>query len=349
MKNLLPYGFMLVSLLTGCGKKEEAGKPKETTAPVTSEGGSKIVFPDEQTIAFFNTEIAGNSPMSALFSAPAKVAATVAKSGEGAQQNIILFEDPTLASNYTELLTHQQRIKQLQGIVAQKEAVIARKKTEVARFEDLFKNGAGTGKDVADAQVDLLGAQTESSMASNDLAAERTAIIEHETRLKAAGFNPASLRGASLGKAFVICEVPESQIGNIREGGPCTLRFNAFPNQTYQGKIDDVADLIDQASQMVKVRITVDNNSGRFKAGMFATVAMGISQGNNISIDKNALVTVQGKSYVFVKNGTKTFIRKPLSIGSLVENRFIVYNGLAVGDSVAIKGVMQLKGLSFGY
>jgi cobalt-zinc-cadmium efflux system membrane fusion protein len=349
MKNLLLCGLIVASLLIGCGKKEEAGKPKELTAPVTSEGGNKIVFPDEQTSAFFNTETAVSSLMAARFSAPAKVAATVAKSGEGAQQNIILFEDPSLASNYTELLTHQQKIRQLQGIIDQKEAVIARKKIEVARFEDLFKNGAGTGKDLADAQVDLLSARTESSMTSNDLAAERTAIIEHETRLKIAGFNPASLRQAGHGKAFVICEVPESQIENIREGGHCTLRLNAFPNQTYQGKIDDVADLMDQASQMVKVRITVDNSGGRFKAGMFATVAMGISQGNNISIDKNALVTVQGKSYVFVKNGEKTFIRKPVSLGSLIEERFIVYDGLKVGDSVAVKGVMQLKGLSFGY
>lgn len=349
MKNILPYGLMMVSLLAGCGKKKEAGRPEETTTPVTSEGGNRIVFPDKQITAFFNTETVGASQMAAHFSAPAKVAATVAKSAEGAQQNIILFEDPTLASNYTELLIHQQKIRQLQGIVAQKEAVIARKKTEVARFEDLLKNGAGTGKDLADAQIDLLDAQTASSMASNDLAAERTAIIEHETRLKTAGFNPASLRQASPGKAFVICEVPESQIGNIREGGTCILRFNAFADQTYQGKIDDVADLIDQASQMVKIRITVDNSSGRFKAGMFATAQMSISQGSNISIDKNALVTVQGKSYVFLKNGARTFIRKPVTIGNLVENRFVVYNGLKTGDSVAVKGVMQLKGLSFGY
>lgn len=349
MKNLLPYSLLMIALLAACVKKEETGVPKNTVAPAISDDGRKIVFPDDRITAFFNTETSGSSQIAARFRAPAKVAATVAKSIEGAQQNIILFEDPSLASSYTELLTHQQKIKQLQGIVTQKEAVIARKKTEVARFEDLFKNGAGTGKDVADAQVDLLGAQTESSIASNDLAAERTAIIEHETRLKTAGFNPASLRQASLGKAFIICEVPESQIGNIKEGGTCTLQFNAFPNQTWQGKIEDVADLIDQASQMVKVRITVDNSGSRFKAGMFATVTMGISQGNTISVDKNALVTVQGKSYVFVKNGPKTFTRTPVAVGSLVDNRFIVYNGLKTGDLVAVKGVMQLKGLSFGY
>lgn len=349
IKNLLPYSLLLIGLLTSCGKKEETGKPQQEETPVTSQNGTKIVFPDQKMIAFFTTETAGNSMQSARFSAPAKVAATVAKSGEGAQQNIILFEDPSLSFNYTELLTHQQKIKQLQGILAQKDAVIARKKVEVARFDDLFKNGAGTGKDVANAQIELLSAQTDASVAANDLAAERTAIIEHETRLKAAGFNPAALRQAPVAKAFVICEVPESQLNNIKEGAACALSFNAFPNQTFEGKIDDVADLIDQNSQMVKVRITVDNSSGHFKAGMFATVAMGISQGNTLSIDKNALVTVQGKSYVFVRNGANTFIRKPVELGRMTDDRFIVYQGIQAGDSVAVKGVMQLKGLSFGY
>lgn len=336
-------------MLWSCGKKEEARTPKEDPAPEVSQDGTKIVFPGEKIASFFTTETAGSSQMAASFGAPAKVAATVARSGEGAGQNIILFEDPSLASSYTELLTHKQKIKQLQGIVDQKRAVISRKQIEVERYQDLFKNGAGTGKDVADAQVNLLGAETEFSMANNDLAAERTAIIEHETKLKMAGFNPAALRQASPGKAFVICEVPENQIGNIKEGDHCSLQFNAFPNQKYMGKVDDVTDLIDQTSQMVKIRITIDNNGGRFKAGMFATAQMGFSQGKNISVDKNALITVQGKSFVFVKNGEKTFLRKPVSVGNLVENRFIVYDGLKVGDSVAVKGVMQLKGLSFGY
>jgi multidrug efflux pump subunit AcrA (membrane-fusion protein) len=339
---------MLATFLYGCEKKQEASQPK-AELPVTSSDGNRIDFPDGKVMSYFNTETVGSSSISANFSAPAQVAATVAKSLEGAQQNIILFEDPTLSSNYTELITHQQKIKQLQGIIAQKDAIIARKRIEVARYEDLFKNGAGTGKDVADAQVDLLGAQTESSMANNDLAAERVAIIEHETKLKIAGFNPAELRQANFGKAFVICEVPENQINHIREGDKCSLIFNAFPGETYYGKIDDVADLIDETSQMVKIRITVDNSGGKFKAGMFARVDMGISQGENISVDKNALVTVQGKNYVFVKDGQKTFVRTPVAIGSLVANRFVVYSGLKSGESVAVKGVMQLKGLSFGY
>lgn len=349
MKKVTSCILIIACMLYGCGSKEQNSKKPGAEAPVTSEGGNKITFPDSQAATFFTTETAGSSQLESAFNAPAKVAATVTVSREGAGQNIVLFEDPELASNYTELLSHRQKIKQLQGIIAQKRAVIAKKKSEVARFEDLFKNGAGTGKDVADAQVDLLGAETEATIAENELAAARTAIIEHETKLKTTGFDPTALRQSRPGKAFIICEVAESQIGNIKEGQGCNLRFNAFPQQDFKGKIEDVADLIDQSSQMVKVRITLDNVAGRLKAGMFASVGMAIRQGDRISVPKAAVVTVQGKSYVFVKDGDTRFFRKQVSVGSEVGDRFVVFSGIASGDKVVTKGVLQLKGLSFGY
>lgn len=349
MKKITSAILIITCTLGGCDSKEQNAKRPGAEAPVVSENGNKITFPDEQMAEFFTTEQAESSPLESAFSAPAKVAATVVVSREGAGQNIVLFEDPELASNYTELLTHQQKIKQLQGIIAQKHAVIAKKKSEVARFEDLFKNGAGTGKDVADAQVDLLGAQTEATIAENELAAERTAIIEHETKLKTAGFEPGALRQSRPGKAFIICEVAESQIANIKEGQSCNLHFNAFPEQNFKGKIEDVADLIDQSSQMVKVRITLDNTVGRLKAGMFATVGMAIGQGNQISVAKTAVVTVQGKSYVFLKDEGARFFRKQVSVGSEVGDRFVVFSGIKPGDKVVTRGVLQLKGLSFGY
>jgi cobalt-zinc-cadmium efflux system membrane fusion protein len=38
-----------------------------------------------------------------------------------------------------------------------------------------------------------------------------------------------------------------------------------------------------------------------------------------------------------------------VSIGDQVGDRIIVFSGLGNEDTVAVKGVMQLKGLSFGY
>ncbi|MEA5259893.1 efflux RND transporter periplasmic adaptor subunit [Arcicella aquatica] len=349
MKNTLKITLFSVWFLAACGGKENQGVKKVDVLPKVQENGSKIVFPTTTSMSFFATETLGSSSLNDEVTAPAKVSATVVSSQEGASQNIILFENSDLATNYTSLLQHLQNIRQKATIIQQKKTVIARKNVEVKRFEDLLKNGAGTGKDVANAQVDLLSAETELAIVQNDLANEKTAIIEHETKLKTGGFNPEALRNAPAGKAFIICDIPENQISKIKEGGNCTLQFTAFPNEKFTGKIEDVADVIDESTRMVKLRVSLNNPNQKLKAGMFATVSFGVSEGAHINVNKNALVTVQGKTYVFVKNDANTFDRREVSVGNQIGDRIIIFSGLTNGESIAIKGVMQLKGLSFGY
>jgi multidrug efflux pump subunit AcrA (membrane-fusion protein) len=349
MKNNFFICFLSTFFLLACGAKENKNVKKENLLPQVKDNGKEILFPSTQSALFFETEAIGSASLNAEISAPAKVSATVVASREGASQNIILFENAELATNYTTLIQHIQNIKQKGVIIQQKQAVIARKKVEVNRFEDLLKNGAGTGKDLANAQVDLLSADTELALVQNDLANEKTAIIEHETKLKTGGFNPQVLLKSSAGKAFIICDIPENQISKIKEGGNCILQFTAFPNEKFTGKIEDVADMIDQSTRMVKLRVSLNNSNQKLKAGMFATVSFGISEGKSINISKNSLITVQGKNYVFVKNTPLTFERKEVAIGNQVGERIIIFSGLNNGAAVATKGVMQLKGLSFGY
>jgi RND family efflux transporter MFP subunit len=143
--------------------------------------------------------------------------------------------------------------------------------------------------------------------------------------------------------------VPESEIDRIKEGSVCSLKFTSFPNDNFSGTIDHIADMVDQSTRMVKLRITLSNGSGKLKAGMFATVSFVLSEGDKLSVNKNAVVTIQANSYVFEKTGAATFERRRIVTGDQVGDRIIVYSGLKGGEAVAVKGVMQLKGLSFGY
>ena len=61
------------------------------------------------------------------------------------------------------------------------------------------------------------------------------------------------------------------------------------------------------------------------------------------------MITVQGKNYVFIKSSSTSFERKEIQTGQQIGDAIIVYSGLKIGDDIAVEGVMQLKGLSFGY
>jgi len=336
MKKILVCTCLAMAFIAGC-KNKAANKPvQDNSTPVVNASGTKISFPLAESANFFQTEKISSSSLMANVTAPAKVSATVLRSDEGASGNIVLFDNPELAGNYTQLLQHLTMISQIQNIN------IRQRKTELARMKDLQEHGAATGKD-------LLESQTALSMEETNLINERAAIIEHETKLKAGGFEPKQLRNAPAGTAYIICDVPESDISQVKKGSKCTIQFTAFPNEDFTGTIDDIADLVDQTTRMIKLRVSINNSNGKLKAGMFGTVAFGLSEGKKLSINKDALVTVQGRNYVFLKTGPQVFERREVNIGDQIGDRIIAFSGLKDGENVVTKGVMQLKGLSFGY
>lgn len=351
MERIVTYVFIagFTVSLASCGSHETPKQPAAAKVQV-SDSGRLVQFPaDSVTLHFFGTETIGSSNMSAYLTAPAYVAATVIRSNENPSQNLVLFNNPELTANYTSLVQHQISIREKNSILQQKKSIVAQKQIEVDRFADLAAHGAGTGKDLSDAKTDLIAAQTDIAVAQNDLANERTAIVEQEARLKLAGFNPDALIHANADKVWVTCDIPESQVNSIKNNTTCQLHFTSYPNQTFTGNVESVGEVVDNITRMVKLRIGLPNTNNQLRAGMYASVQFGVSEGKNLSVAKSALITVQGKNYVFVKKGATGFERREVLSGAQINDRIIIYSGVQAGDEVVTNGTMQLKGISFGY
>lgn len=321
IKHLLFLSFIYIFI--GCGEKpSNIVNQTKSTKPIVKENGKLVSFPnDTVTINFFKTQRISSQNIEAEITAPARVVAAVVSSETSKSQNLILFDNPDLTANYTSLLQHSINITQC--------------KLNLERVNDLAKNGAATGKDVIEAQTQL--------------ANENAAIIEHEAKLKLAGFNPEALRNAKANSVWVICDIPENQLEKIKIGGNCNVFFTSYPNQTFIGKIEDLGDVVDNVTRMVKLRLAITNPNGKLKAGMYATANFGVSEGNFIAVPKSALVTVQSKNYVFVKISENEFERREVLTGQQVNDNIIVFSGLNQNEVVVIEGVIQLKGISFGY
>ncbi len=311
----------LIFALVACEKNEHKAEPEQEKKPTVTEGGKYVEFNDEKLKGYFKTEPVHISSVQAEFTAPARVVATVIRSVENTEQNLVLFDNPDLTANYTAILQHLTNINTF--------------KVNLDRVVDLSLNGAATGKEVIEAKTLL--------------ANERTAIIEDEAKLKLAGLDPKTLIKAKLNSIWLICDIPETQIDNIKTGGKTKVQFSSFPETVFTGNIDDFGEVVDHITRMVKLRISIANPNSQLKAGMFATVQFGIKEGRYIAVPKEALVTVQGKNYVFIKKEATSFERREVQTGDQINNQILVFSGLKDNDSVAITGVMQLKGLSFGY
>jgi multidrug efflux pump subunit AcrA (membrane-fusion protein) len=336
MQRITGYFLVTTLLLAGCGHKTQKPVVTDDPGPAITNNGQQITFPDTASSNFFAIEPVGDSTLSGTLHSPGKVAAIVVRS-DGGGQNIVLFDDPGLTSDYSQLIQHSININHIQEIN------IKQKQIELSRTQDLYDHGAASGKDILEAKSNL-------SMEQTNLANEKTQLIEHESGLKSAGFDPQALRNVSPGYAFIICDIPENQLGNVSKGTPCTIVLSSFPNNTYNGKVEDIADVIDNVTRMVKLRIRLATPDTDIRAGMFAMVTFRVNgDSKGININRDALVTSEGQNYVFVRTAPNTFTRREVRTGQQIGDRVAVYSGLQNGENVVVKGVMQLKGLSFGY
>lgn len=329
------FSILVLALLFSCHSKEKK-KAEDPQPPKVENDGSLITFKDKSIFSLFKTETIGSGSLTGDLMAVGQVGATVLGSDSGSSNNIILFENPELASNYTQLIQHQINIKQISNVN------IKQRQIELARAKDLNQHGAMTGQE-------LLNAQTALSMEMTNLSNEKAAIIEHEAMLKSAGFDPDLLRRASKGAAYLVSDIPENQISKLKKGDACSIQFTAYPNETFTGKIEAIADRVDFTTRMVKLRIGLNNADDKLKVGMYANVAFGLKSDNSISVPKTAIVTVQGKNYVFIQKNDSQFERKEIQMGQQIGDRIIIFGGVENGSKVVKDGVMQLKGLSFGY
>ena len=95
--------------------------------------------------------------------------------------------------------------------------------------------------------------------------------------------------------------VAERFISQIALNQLCEITLDAWPGEVFWGTVSELSPIIDPASRTMELKVTVDNQGGRLKEGMFAKVKLITEQKENIvKIPASALITRFGEHYIFV-------------------------------------------------
>ncbi|MFK8112558.1 MAG: efflux RND transporter periplasmic adaptor subunit [Rubripirellula sp.] len=145
--------------------------------------------------------------------------------------------------------------------------------------------------------------------------------------------------------------VPEASIRFVKLGALCNVQVEAFPDQSFAGKVDQIIPMADSRSRTFPVRILVDNppkdSVHALLPGMLARVEMptGTSQ-TRMLVPKDAL-KLNGSSTTLLKaEGDKAAIvpvRTGPAMGSWISVESLVPGGLKVGDEVVTRGNERLR------
>ena len=74
---------------------------------------------------------------------------------------------------------------------------------------------------------------------------------------------------ADLSQVWVNLEAYESDLAWLRYGQAVEFTAQAYPGETFEGKITFIHPVLDETTRTVKVRVNVPNEDGRLKPGMF--------------------------------------------------------------------------------
>jgi|HubBroStandDraft_6_1064221.scaffolds.fasta_scaffold23351_2 cobalt-zinc-cadmium efflux system membrane fusion protein len=231
--------------------------------------------------------------------------------------------------------------------------LLARK--QLNRTKDLYEHGAMAEQDLEVAQdaeddakttldtatehLRLLGNDPDKPNGVVDIVAPITGVITDQEVTNAASVqafsSPNPFTISDLTTVWIVCDVYENDMANVRLGEPVDIKLTAFPDRVIKGKVSNIGSILDPNIRTAKVRIEVPNPGGMMRPGMFATATLFSGEKQTFtSVPASAILHLHDRDWVFIPTQGK-FRRTPVTSGAQLPNQMQeILTGLQPGQQV---------------
>ena len=151
---------------------------------------------------------------------------------------------------------------------------------------------------------------------------------------------------ANTSKIYAVANVWESAVSKLKIGQTARIKFEAYPEKTYVGKLVKFASSLDKNTSTLSAYFEIDNPDGRIKQSMRAFFSIAIdSNPAKVAINKNALLGEHGNYSAFVQlcPNDKVYERRNVVLGKSDDNYVEILHGIKENEVVATNGAYQLQ------
>jgi cobalt-zinc-cadmium efflux system membrane fusion protein len=218
-------------------------------------------------------------------------------------------------------------------------------KSALEQAEDVAKN-AQADLDATTAQLHTLGVDKEHPSGIVDIKAPISGVITDQQVTNAGGVqglaSPNPFTISDLSYVWIICDVYENDLDAAKVGQFADIRLNAYPKQTFKGRIDNILPVLDPSLRTAKVRIEVANPSGLMRVGMFVTAMFYGKQAEiRAAVPAAAILHLHDREWVYTPIGAGHFKRLEVVTGNMLpENTQEVVSGIKPGDQVVANALV---------
>jgi membrane fusion protein, multidrug efflux system len=218
--------------------------------------------------------------------------------------------------------------KVAQASIRQREADLKLAQSSLDRSRSLFErqllpqqtfDDVDARHQAALAQLDLARAQFEQSKARLDelkVTLSNTLIVSPVDGFVGKRFlDPGAFASTNAPVASVVdirtvrmvANLVEKDMQRVPAGTSANVEVDAYPGEKFRGRVGRVAPVFDPATRTAEIEIEVPNGDFRLKPGMYSRVQLTIAtKADAVTVPRNALVDLEGKSGVFIAAPTET-------------------------------------------
>lgn len=228
------------------------------------------------------------------------------------------------------------------------------------RSQDLFAHGAISQNDLQIAQdaeekakvdvetmaehIRLLGNDPDRPNFMVDILAPVSGVITDQevtngSTVQSFSTNPFTI--SDLSTVWIVCDVYENDLPNVRLGDTTEIRLNAYPGQMLRGMVSNIGAILDPTLRSAKVRIEV-RNPGILRVGMFATATFhGQKLETHTVVPSTAILHLRDREWVYSPAGGGRFRRVDVVSGNTLPNNMQeVVSGLQPGAQVVANALV---------
>lgn len=154
----------------------------------------------------------------------------------------------------------------------------------------------------------------------------------------------------NLSTVFLEAKVFEKDLSIVRESRRASYTATGIPDEVYRigeggdGRLVTIGQTVDPQTRTVSVIYEVPNPLNRLRDGMFVEMTIDTTGGQSLlSVPKQAVVTEQGKTFVYVFKGGEQFEKRVVVIGTEGQDFYEIKSGLKEGERVVVEGIYQLR------
>lgn len=272
------------------------------------------------------------------------------RSGERVSQGALLFE--------IDSAPEQAALASLQSMRPLREAELNFAQQQLARNKALLEAGAVSQRDVEQYETTVRTTEAQIKGLDEQIKQQRSLLAYYRVTAPSPGVvgDIRVVVGDRVTKSTVLTtvdendvlelylNVPVAQAPRLRVGLPVRLvddRGGLIATNT----INFVSPNVDTATQTVLAKASLVEGRGEFRADQFVRARVVWSEEPGLTVPVTGVLRINGQYFVFVveKGESGTVARqKPVDLGEIIGNEYVVRSGLAPGEQLIVSGLQKI-------